>query len=371
MPFSPFEIAELFARSEVEIRETLATAEDSDIAGVCRVRGVQVGTSREETVEILIAHIASSEKTSSGAKTSGANVLSTTEMQSIKELPEAELTERLKAMKADQLRQLCGHVGTGIHGKKEDMQARIFDAIKASCFAPSETAKSPEGRDGRHRSPKHGTAATAMRALVASDETAAGQAAAAAGLAADTDNSQLAKSPTVAAFLDEAVAQQAFPQVQPPPGFVQVQDDKSAGQNVVIQQVGTDAQPALGSFNFGSASTQAQTANAVSSAGLFNDSFADTPGSCAAPEKVSAMAVDEESSDVSEAPEVTEQVSMQEIMRKLNTMEKQIKHSEKRTREKTRVMIPQAVDPLKNTVHDVQSSVVELQRGHVIDSERI
>ena len=55
MSFSPFEIAELFARSEVEIRATLATVDDSDIAGVCRVRGVQVGESREETVNILIA----------------------------------------------------------------------------------------------------------------------------------------------------------------------------------------------------------------------------------------------------------------------------------------------------------------------------
>ena len=80
---------------------------------------------------------------------------------------------------------------------------------------------------------------------------------------------------------------------------------------------------------------------------------------------------DEDMSDISEAPEVMEQVTLQTVMRKLNTMEKRFKHSEKRSREKTRVMISQAVDPLKNTVHDVQSSVIELQKSAVISDNRI
>ena len=35
MSFSPYEIAELFTRSEAEMREQLATVDDADLAGVC------------------------------------------------------------------------------------------------------------------------------------------------------------------------------------------------------------------------------------------------------------------------------------------------------------------------------------------------
>ncbi len=45
----------MFARSEAEIRDQLAMIEDADIGGVCRVRGVSLGTTRAETIETLIA----------------------------------------------------------------------------------------------------------------------------------------------------------------------------------------------------------------------------------------------------------------------------------------------------------------------------
>ncbi len=109
-----------------------------------------------------------------------AKPLTTTEMQSIKNLPEPELIERLKSLKAEQLRLLCAHVGTGVCGKKEDMQTRIHEVIVGNRqeSEAAGVAQSPENREGRRRSPKLGKAATAMRAAVASDEIAAGQAAA-------------------------------------------------------------------------------------------------------------------------------------------------------------------------------------------------
>ncbi len=55
MSFSASEIAQLFARPEAELRERLAHTEDADLAGVCRVRGVTVGATREETLETLVA----------------------------------------------------------------------------------------------------------------------------------------------------------------------------------------------------------------------------------------------------------------------------------------------------------------------------
>ncbi len=107
-----------------------------------------------------------------------AQPLTPTEMQSIKELPAAELVARLKGLSAEQLRQLCGVVGTVVRGAKPDMQERIRDKILASRKEmPSDSSLSPQGRDGRHRSPKPGAAATAARAAIASDELAAGQAA--------------------------------------------------------------------------------------------------------------------------------------------------------------------------------------------------
>ncbi len=80
---------------------------------------------------------------------------------------------------------------------------------------------------------------------------------------------------------------------------------------------------------------------------------------------------DDASSEVSEAPEVMEAVTMQALMQQLNTMEKRIKHSAKKTREQTRVMIAEAVDPVKNVVSDVQGHVMELQRSAVIQDDRI
>ena len=90
------------------------------------------------------------------------------------------------------------------------------------------------------------------------------------------------------------------------------------------------------------------------------------------------MAVDETgstSSDVSEAPEVDDEVTLRDLMRRLNTMEKRQVHQnkklEKKLRMETRVLISEAVDPLKETLSDVNTAVTELQRGAVIQDDRI
>ena len=73
------------------------------------------------------------------------------------------------------------------------------------------------------------------------------------------------------------------------------------------------------------------------------------------------MAIDEEFSDVSDASEVSGEVSMNDLMRKLNSMEKQQKKDrtqlQKKVREQTRVMIAAAVDPVKDALADVKSNV--------------
>ncbi len=132
MSFSPSEIAELFARSEVEIRGVLASAEDSDIAGVCRVRGVQVGASREESVEILIAHKVTSETTSSGAKKSAPKKSAASE--SVKTGGKFDKGEKdksldaLMALNMSELKGICKDVGIeDISGLKKDIARRIFE----------------------------------------------------------------------------------------------------------------------------------------------------------------------------------------------------------------------------------------------------
>ena len=168
----------------------------------------------------------------------------------------------------------------------------------------------------------------------------------------------------MATFLGETAASEDLPAVASLPGFVPVLDNKAAGANVVLNPLTTENAVIVAEVSVEEIKAAQETSE------LEDDSFADEVGRLAA---AAAMTVDddEDMSDISEAPEVMEQVTLQTVMRKLNTMEKRFKHSEKRSREKTRVIISQAVDPLKNTVHDVQSSVIELQKSAVISDNRI
>ena len=80
---------------------------------------------------------------------------------------------------------------------------------------------------------------------------------------------------------------------------------------------------------------------------------------------------DDESDAVSEAAEITDDVTLKDVMRKLNTIEKQHKHDTKRSREKTRVLIAEAVDPLWGEMRSVQSDVVDLGKASVVHDDRI
>jgi len=131
-------------------------------------------------------------------------------------------------------------------------------------------------------------------------------------------------SPTVAEFIGEVVPP-ALPAVPHVPGFVHVVDESKAGANVVIQQVAADM----------------------------------------------AVDDDDESDAVSEAPEITDDVTLKDVMRKLNTIEKQHKHDSKRSREKTRVLIAEAVDPLWGEMRSVQSDVVDLGKASIAHDDRI
>ena len=85
------------------------------------------------------------------------------------------------------------------------------------------------------------------------------------------------------------------------------------------------------------------------------------------------MAVDgeEDSDNVSEAPEVEDDVSLKDIMRNINTLKKQQQHDSKRSREKTRVMIAEAVDPVWEKVHTMEGSVFDLSKGVTQQYERM
>ena len=89
--------------------------------------------------------------------------------------------------------------------------------------------------------------------------------------------------------------------------------------------------------------------------------------------KVAAdMAVDDDESDnVSEASEVTDEVTNKDIMREIKTMAKQRKHDNKKIRETTRVMIAEAVDPLWGEIRSQQSNLVDLGKASIVHDDRI
>ncbi len=146
-------------------------------------------------------------------------------------------------------------------------------------------------------------------------------------------STDLSKSPTVDEFIGNTPSG-ALPAVQPLPGFTAVADVAGAGANVIINTI-----------------PEAEIVAAQAHAG---------------------MAVDNDDDDtVSEASEVEGDVSLKDVMRNINTLKKQQKQDTKRTREKTRVMIAEAIDPVWDQMHKVHGTVGELSRGAVLQDNRI
>ncbi len=204
--------------------------------------------------------------------------------EELKALPKDEQHSQVQGLNAEQLRELVHYLGHPKAGTRVDNIPKVLAALEDG--GPN----SPVGRDGRGRSPKPGRSAYALRSSAASQNEIA---------AKGVDKT---RSPTVEEFIGSGGPKPSapIPAVQPLPGFMAAVDAAGAGANVVIQTVpGAEIDAA-----------QAQAH--------------------------AEMAVDEsEASDasaVSDAPEVTGEVSTNDLMRKLNTMEKQRKADKPRSR---------------------------------------
>ena len=302
-----------------------------------------------------------------GSVEARAKSLSSVEMQSIRELPAEELHARLAGLGADQLRKLCGFVGTGQRGDKQGMQTRISEKILTE--RPDDHTKepigSPEGPGGRHRrSPRKGAAASTVRASVASCEVSAGQAA----IADDrvrTRAPTLANSPTVATFLGETAASEDLPAVASLPGFVPVLDKKAAGANVVLAQLTAKNAVIV---------TEVSAAEINAAQDLVDDSFADSGGGCtaltsAAP--VSMLIDDDDDDSISEASDVQGDVSLTDVMRSIKSIEKHQKASHKKIREVTRIAVAEAVNPIWDQLRTTENTVTELSKSAIVHDDRI
>ncbi len=87
--------------------------------------------------------------------------------------------------------------------------------------------------------------------------------------------------------------------------------------------------------------------------------------------KAMDMAVDDDSDCVSEASEVTDDVSLKDIMRNINTLKKQQKHDTMRSKEKTRVLIAEAVDPMWQEVRGMNVTLTDLSKASIAHDDRI
>ena len=247
--------------------------------------------------------------------------------EELKALPKDEQHSQVQGLNAEQLRELVHYLGHPKAGTRVDNIPKVLAALEDG--GPN----SPVGRDGRGRSPKLGRSAYALRSSAASQNEIA---------AKGVDKT---RSPTVEEFIGSGGPNPSapIPAIQPLPGFMAAVDAAGAGANVVIQTVpGAEIDAA-----------QAQAH--------------------------AEMAVDEsEASDasaVSDAPEVTGEVSTNDLMRKLNTMEKQRKADKAQIQKKimaqTKVMISEAVDPLKDGLAEVQSNITQLGQSAVILDNRV
>ncbi len=106
----------------------------------------------------------------------GAEVKVTVPYAEILALPTPQLEATLAQGEYSDVQALCKHAGLSAKGTRSELERRIIEhATEQLEAAPS--AKSPERRAGRARSPKHGAAAAAVRTAVQDDEIAAAQAA--------------------------------------------------------------------------------------------------------------------------------------------------------------------------------------------------
>ena len=123
MSFSASEIAQLFARPEAELRERLAHTEDADLAGVCRVRGVTVGATREETLETLVA-------------------------SKVTDIPEQAQDSKSKPVVARKAPR-AGPKWTGIGTKLKSKSATGLDKVRKLAEGPGPVTATPESSQPR------------------------------------------------------------------------------------------------------------------------------------------------------------------------------------------------------------------------------
>ncbi len=245
--------------------------------------------------------------------------------------PIDEILTTLNGASYRELQGFCHHIGVKAAGTQAELLARAIDHVKSTTDSPA----SPEGRDGRARSPRAGKAASALRKAAPKAK---------------------AQSPTVAEFIGDTPSlpksSAPLPAVQPMPGFAATVDEAHAGHNPLISGSKAAGMP-----------VDVDTAGAGANVVIRTVPGAEIDAGQA--QAHAEMAVDEsEASDasaVSDAPEVTGEVSTNDLMRKLNTMEKQRKADKAQIQKKimaqTKVMISEAVDPLKDGLAEVQSSV--------------
>ncbi len=217
-----------------------------------------------------------------------------------------------------ELQGFCHHIGVKAAGTQAELLARAIDHVKSTTDSPA----SPEGRDGRARSPRAGKAASALRKAAPKAK---------------------AQSPTVAEFIGDTPSlpksSAPLPAVQPMPGFAATVDEAHAGHNPLISGAKAARMPGF------SAAVDPLTK--------------DDPWG-----KAAGMPVDESSSDVSEAPAVDDEVSLKDLMQKLNTIEKRQKHDKKSLRAEFRAELSDVTAP-------IIKSVEELTLGQVLIHDRI
>ncbi len=99
-----------------------------------------------------------------------AKVTVTVPYEEILTLPLPQLEATLSQGDYSDVQALCKHAGLSAKGSRNELERRVIEHAKEKVdAAPS---ASPERRDGRARSPKHGKAAAAVRASVVSEAAA-------------------------------------------------------------------------------------------------------------------------------------------------------------------------------------------------------
>ena len=124
-------------------------------------------------------------------------------------LPLDEFKQMLAEGEYTDVQGLCKHVGINAKGSRADLESRVSE-YKGKMDAGEVIRKSPEGRDGRARSPRPGVGAATLRSVAPSK----------------------VRSPTVEEFIGEPVdaakSRSELPSVASLPGFTLVSDQAAA-----------------------------------------------------------------------------------------------------------------------------------------------